>query len=304
MRPRFESAQGYILKDFSHMIDKYISMDYYEPSPEMEFQERYINLFSEIEESLRILNFEKSHENPKNRARIFAEGNNIYFKTPALVNVILNYKIALENGLRLDSKKYVEFSQQANIKYAPNIIKSSQDLYIKAISLVKDIYALKDGSIECLKDFKNKIPEELHDFIYTSKKDKYTWMASHPERIRCLADKINKKLKMDFIAGTAHGSIISATLLSNMLDSGIYFVKFSQFKRKDNKPIISKSDKEYFSDYKKKNVLLFDEDLASGKTLKKLEEILGPIFINYHTGSVIGHYLSDYPDFVSETLFD
>ena len=287
------------------MIDKYISMDYYEPSSEMEFQERYINLFSEIEKSLkRILNFEKSHENPKNRARIFAEGNNIYFKTPALVNVILNYKIALENGLRLDSKKYVEFSQKIALKYTHNTIKNSQDLYIKAISLVKDIYALKDGSIECLKDFKNKIPEELRGFIYTSKKDKYTWMASHPKRIICLADKINKKSKIDLIVGTAHGSIISATLLSNMLGSDIYFVRFSHFKRNDNNPIISDSDMEHLSDYKGKNVLFFDEDLASGKTLKNLEKRLNPIFINHHTGSVIEHYLSDCPEFVAETLFD
>ncbi|MBU1204556.1 MAG: phosphoribosyltransferase [Nanoarchaeota archaeon] len=280
-------------------------MDYYEPSDEMEFQEKYISLFLDIETSLKkILDFEKSHKNPKNKTEIFAEGNNIYFKASALVNVVLNHKIAVENGLELHKKRYVKFSKQTNVEYAPHIIKNSQDLYIEAISLVKDIYALKEGSIECLKDFKSKIPEEFHDFIYTSKKDKYTWMASHPKRIRDLADEINKKSKIDLIIGAAHGSIISATLLSNIINSSVYFIRFSQFKRKDNNPIISKSDMRYLSNYKEKNILLFDEDLASGKTLKNLEKILSPNFINFYTGAVIRHYSAYKPDFVAETWFD
>ena len=287
------------------MIDKYISMDYYEPSDEMQFQEKYINLFLDIETSLKkILDFEKSHKNPKNKTEILADGNNIYFKASTLVNVVLNHKITVENGLELHKKRYVEFSKQANVKYAPHIIKNSQDLYIDAISLAKDIYALKGESPRHLENFKNKIPNVLYDFIYTSKRDKYTWMASHPKRIRDLADEINKKTKIDLIIGAAHGSIMSATLLSNIINSDVYFIRFSQFKRKDNKPIISKSDMRYLSNYKEKNVLLFDEDLASGKTLKNLERILSPNFINFYTGAVIRHYSAYKPDFIAETLFD
>ncbi len=150
----------------------------------------------------------------------------------------------------------MKFSKQANVKYTPYIIKNSQDLYIEAISLSKDIYALKGDPLRHLENFKNKIPNILYDFIYTSKKDKYTWMASHPKRIRDLADKINKKSEIDLIIGAAHGSIMPATLLSNIINSCVYFIRFSQFKRKDNKPIISESDMRYLSNYKKKYCFL------------------------------------------------
>ncbi len=287
------------------MIDEFISINENIPSSEMDFKIEYIELFPEIEKSFkRLLSFKKLNTISKNKKELSKEGNNLYFKSPGLVNVLLNYKICMENGIVLNPRKYAEFSQKDSVAYNKDKIEQSHNLYLESILLLKCIYSLKDKSIEYLNDFKKKIPKELHNLTYASEKDKYTWMASYPKRVKNLADNIKKESKIDLIIGSAHGSIMPATLLSNMINSDLYFIRFSKFKRNDNNPIVSESDEEYLSDYKEKSILFFDEDLASGKTLQNLKNKFSPKFSNYHTAAVIRHYLAYNPDFVAENWFD
>ena len=77
------------------------------------------------------------------------------------------------------------------------------------------------------------------------------------------------------------------------------------FKRDDSAPIISEHDKAFFELYKDKNVLLFDEDVAKGKTLKIFSEALKVYFNNCYTGCALRHYLSPFcPNFVGKEFYD
>jgi len=56
-----------------------------------------------------------------------------------------------------------------------------------------------------------------------------------------------------------------ALVLSELLEVPLYFIRFSMFKRHDEEPIISLSDQAWFFDFRRENVLFYDEDVAGGK---------------------------------------
>jgi hypothetical protein len=77
------------------------------------------------------------------------------------------------------------------------------------------------------------------------------------------------------------------------------------FKRNDEEPIITFSDKSWLFDYKEKNALLYDEDVAGGATLTLFSERMKSLFAQTRTACSIRHAgASIRPDYCAKTWWD
>jgi hypothetical protein len=231
----------------------------------------------------------------------------LYLLTPALVNVALNYKICVEQGLPLHPTHYFEVSERTRFKkhYPPAQVDGANHLFMDAIRTARAVYALDPGSPQALEAFRRELPPRLPSFIYASRQDKYTWRASDPGKIRSLAAQVSKAMRPVIIVGAAHGSIMSGLVFANILQVPLYFIRFSMFKRNDSAPIIAPSDLAVLSAYQAGPALLFDEDVAKGTTLTLFEQTLRPLFLESRTGSVLRHALSPcWPDFIGHAWND
>jgi len=231
----------------------------------------------------------------------------LYLLTPALVNISLNFKVCVEQGLPLHPTYYFEVSEATRFKatYPDRMIEHTNGFFIASIETARMLYALEPDGVERLDRFIRDLPEVISGFIYTSTKDKYTWRASNPAKIKDLADYIQKHVSPTLIVGAAHGSILSGLVLANTLKVPLYFIRFSMFKRNDAAPIMAPSDMAFLEPYREGPVLLFDEDVAKGTTLTKFAETLQPCFQESYTASVLRHALSPCkPDFVGRSWHD
>lgn len=231
----------------------------------------------------------------------------LYLLTPALVNIALNFKVCVEQGLPLHPTYYFEISEATRFKakYPDHMIQHTNAFFVASIETARALYALEPDAVERLNVFIRDLPEIISGFIYTSTKDKYTWRASNPAKIKDLAATIQKHLSPSLIVGAAHGSILSGLILANILKTPLYFIRFSMFKRNDTVPIIAPSDTAFLETYKEGPVLIFDEDVAKGTTLTKFTETLQPFFQESYTASVLRHALSPCkPDFVGRSWHD
>jgi hypothetical protein len=231
----------------------------------------------------------------------------LYLLAPALVNVALNYKVCVEQGLPLHPTYYFEIGEasQFKAKYPDHMVQHTNDFFQASIETARAIYALRPDAPDRLDAFIRDVPEIISGFIYTSTKDKYTWRASQPAKIQDLADFIRKHVSPTLIVGAAHGSILSGLVLANILDVPLYFIRFSMFKRNDTAPILAPSDFSLLAAYQTGPVLLFDEDVAKGTTLTKFAETLKPLFQESYTASVLRHALSPcMPDFIGRSWHD
>ncbi|HWQ07724.1 MAG TPA: phosphoribosyltransferase [Holophaga sp.] len=231
----------------------------------------------------------------------------LYLLAPALVNVALNYKVCVEQGLPLHPTYYFEIVEASRYKakYPGHMIQHTNEFFQASIETARAIYALRPDAMERLDAFIAMLPEIISGFVYTSLKDKYTWRASNPAKIQDLADYIRKHVSPTLIVGAAHGSILSGLVLANILDVPLYFIRFSMFKRNDTEPIMAASDRAFLDGYRAGPVLLFDEDVAKGTTLTKFAETLKPLFDESYTASVLRHALSPcMPDFIGRSWHD
>jgi hypothetical protein len=231
----------------------------------------------------------------------------LYLRAPALVNIALNFKVCVEQGLPLHPTYYFEIgeAERFRAKYPDHMIEHTNEFFRASVAMARAIYALEPDAPTQLDAFIRDLPEVISGFIYTSTKDKYTWRASNPAKIQDLADYILKHVTPRLIVGAAHGSILSGLVLANMLNAPLYFIRFSMFKRNDTAPIIAPSDHAFLADYQEGPVLLFDEDVAKGTTLTKFSEVLQPYFQESYTASVLRHALSPCkPDFVGRSWHD
>jgi hypothetical protein len=231
----------------------------------------------------------------------------LYLLTPALVNVALNYKICVEQGLPLHPTYYFELSERSKFqtRYTEAEVAHAQALFLDSIATARAIFALEPGAMGLLDHYVRELPATILDFVYASTQDKYTWRASNPRRIQALADTVLKDLKPALVVGAAHGSIMSGLIFANIVAAPLYFVRFSMFKRNDKAPILAESDLRFLEPYQTGPVLLFDEDVAKGTTLTKFSQVLGPLFQESYTGSVLRHALSPCrPDFTGHAWSD
>lgn len=231
----------------------------------------------------------------------------LYLLTPALVNVALNYKICVEQGLPLHPTYYFELSERSRFqtRHGEGVVRHAQTLFLDSIATARAIFALEPDAVGLLKHYVEELPETILDFVYASTRDKYTWRASDPRKIASLADMVLKTLKPELVVGAAHGSIMSGLIFANLVGAPLYFVRFSMFKRNDKAPILAKSDLRFLEAYRKGPVLLFDEDVAKGTTLTKFSKVMKPLFDLSYTGSVLRHALSPCrPDFTGHAWSD
>jgi hypothetical protein len=231
----------------------------------------------------------------------------LYLVTPALVNVALNYKICVEQGLPLHPSHYFEVNERTRFKkhYPPAVVAEANARFLDAIATARTIYALDPGAPERLERFRRDLPPILLGFVYASVQDKYTWRASDPGKIRSLAAQVGKAMRPAIIVGAAHGSIMSGLVFANLLAAPLYFIRFSMFKRHDTAPIIADSDLAFLRGYTAGPALLFDEDVAKGTTLTQFGQALQPLFQASSTASVLRHSLSPcWPDFTGHAWND
>jgi hypothetical protein len=231
----------------------------------------------------------------------------LYLLTPAMVNVALNYKICVEQGLPLHPSHYFEVSERTRFKkhYPAAMVATVNDRFLASIAAARAIYALEPRCPEILETFRRELPLILQGFIYASMKDKYTWRASNPRWIASLASQVGKAMEPAIIVGAAHGSIMSGLVFANLLGAPLYFIRFSMFKRNDTAPIISGSDLAFLRQYRAGPALLFDEDVAKGTTLTGFRTALQPLFERSSTASVLRHSLSPCsPDFTGHAWND
>jgi hypothetical protein len=96
-----------------------------------------------------------------------------------------------------------------------------------------------------------------------------------------------------------------ALVLSELLEVPLYFIRFSMFKRHDEEPIISLSDQAWLFDFRGKNAILYDEDVAGGRTLEFFLRRLSPLFGQVKTACSIRHAGSSIrPDFFGRMWWD
>ncbi len=226
---------------------------------------------------------------------------------PAMVNVLLNYKICAEHGLPFHPTVYYELAEARRYRFPHSIVEveSANRLYRASIDLAKGAYALDPLLPQKLASFREGLPAEILAFVYTSTMDRYTWRATEPAKIRGLADLILKEGHPDILVAAAHGAIMPGLILANFLDLPLYFIRFSMFKRKDESPIVSLQDEAWLAGWARGYAIVFDEDVAGGTTLSRFMERIAPLFDRTKSACVIRHAgASIRPDFVGRHWYE
>jgi hypothetical protein len=285
------------------VIDRFLEGEDWDEAPEaMAFAAPYGAILEEIGTLVASLRPASSAE-----PREAAAATRLYVRVPALVNVLLNYKICVEHGLPLHPTVYYELTEAKRYRIDHPIIEleKANRLFRESIELSRKAYRLDPGWGEAAAGFRSRLPPEIPAFVYTGGLDKYTWRASEPVRIAKLADKAQKGYSPELIVAAAHGSIIPALLLAEYLDIPLYFLRFSMFKRKDESPIISLADEAWLSTWRECRVLVFDEDVAKGTTLDVFSRKMKELFVDTRSACVIRHAGSSIrPDFSARLWWD
>ena len=289
------------------MIDEYLGGEDWEtPHPDMDLAEA----FGAILEELACLVGELAagrEGGPRDQAGKVSAARRILVRAPAIVNVLLNYKICAEHGLPFHPTVYYELAEAKRYRLSHPIgkIEEANRLYRQAIGLARSAYRLDPVFPDAARSFGKAMPSELASFVYSGARDKYTWRGTEPALVRRLADSVLAGGKPDVIVAAAHGSIMPALLLSEYLGSPLYFIRFSMFKRSDDSPIVSIADEAWLAAWEKGYALLFDEDVAGGTTLSRFRERLTPFFAQARTACVIRHAgASIRPDYVGRIWYD
>jgi len=231
----------------------------------------------------------------------------LYVRSPGIVNVMLNYKICVEHDLPLHPTVYYELKEarKYRIDYDLPAVDKANRLFLRSIELARAALRLDPGFSFKAEDFLNELPAELPGFLYTGIQDRYTWRGSEPALLERLAARLSESWKPDLIVAAAHGSIMPALLLAEILGVPLYFIRFSMFKRSDEEPIVTFSDQAWLYTYRDAKVLLYDEDVAGGRTLSIFSERLGRLFSTTRTACSIRHAgASISPDFCARVWWD
>ena len=136
--------------------------------------------------------------------------------TPALVNVALNYKVCVEQGLPLHPTHYFELGER-QVAYPESMVAGAQAFFVEAIDAALAVFALDESATARIASLAADIPDGVGDFVYTSTRDTYTWRASEPARIASLAADVRASVKPVLVVGAAHGAITAALVLASLL---------------------------------------------------------------------------------------
>lgn len=271
-----------------------------EPPDAMEFNLPYAALLESVAELADLIRAHPDDDMADSAARLYA-------RVPGIVNVMLNHKICVEHGLPLHPTVYYELKEArryridhdlGEIDKANRLFLASIDLARAALRLDPDIRARTDAFIGLL-------PAAVRGFVFTGIRDKYTWRGSDPALLERLAATLKREWEPDLVIAAAHGSIGAGLLLAELLEKPLYFIRFSMFKRNDEEPIVGFSDDAWLYSYRTGRVLLYDEDVAGGRTLTLFTEKLAPLFSETRTACSIRHAGSSIkPDFSARVWWD
>lgn len=287
------------------VIDTWLlGQDWNDPPESMAFSLKYRNLLNQIGVLVgSILSDRPGLPNRHTEERAV----DLYVRAPAIVNVMLNYKICVEHSLPLHPTVYYELKEakRYNVEHSLLDIENANRLFRESVSLARSAVRLDAGWQSKADFFMSRLKPELLSFLYSGSADKYTWRGSDPEKLQALSAKVRSEFQPRLIIAAAHGSIMPALLFAEYLDAELYFIRFSMFKRNDEEPIVSFSDRAWLSGFKNERVLLFDEDVAGGTTLRLFTEKLGPLFPRMKTACVIRHAGAAFrPDFTAKVWWD
>ncbi|HAP44428.1 MAG: hypothetical protein A2087_09635 [Spirochaetes bacterium GWD1_61_31] len=286
------------------MIDRLLYADWDEAPAAMDFELPY-GLAIERCRSLVALLAKK--EAPGDAAS-WDKAVELYVHAPAIVNVALNYLICVELGLPLHPTEYIDLNTAPRkaARYPASLRASVERLVIDAIGLARSAYRLDAGFGAAADRFLLKLPAGLEKFVYTSTADKYTWRGAEPSKVKALADSVLARGQPSLALGAAHGAIMAGLMLAEYLDCPLWFVRFSLFKRRDSGPVITECDIKIITDASNRGeILVFDEDSASGTTLTILAAELRKYAPKLRTGAVIRHITTSFqPDHVGKTWWD
>jgi len=280
--------------------------DWNSPPEEMEFQCSYQDLLESLSSDCASLGDSRETQgrySPGDLERALR----LYIMAPGIVNVMLNYKICVEHGLPLHPSVYYELKEarKYRIDHGLPVVEGANRLYRESILLARKALALDRQFPMLERNFLQRLPLELRHFVYTGIRDRYTWRGSEPAILLRLAGMLRRDYDPDIIVAAAHGAIMPALLLAEFLGKPLYFIRFSMFKRHDEEPIVSFSDKAWLSGFSTSRAVLYDEDVAGGRTLSLFAQRLSPLFGEAKTACSIRHAgASIRPDFAGTTWWD
>lgn len=287
------------------MIDDFLFCDWDDAPAAMDFELPYGELFGRCSRIVdELCTRDGDHDDPAS----WQSALELYVMAPALINVLLNYSVCIQFGLPLHPTEYFEVDQAGSSIgcYGADMEREAFDLLDRAIALSRAAYRLDPGFSTMAASLAADIPKMLRGFLYTSRRDKYTWRAAEPAKVRALASSVLAKRRPRLAIGAAHGSIMAGLFLAELLDCDLWFLRFSMFKRNDKAPVVSPRDEERIRSYGDGgDVLVFDEDSASGTTLGLLAARIKGIAPMARTGAVIRHLSSTFrPDHVGRIWSD
>ncbi|HUX36331.1 MAG TPA: hypothetical protein VMV44_00395 [Rectinemataceae bacterium] len=260
----------------------------------------------------------------------------LFVRAPAIINVVLNWKICLEQGLPLHPTHYFEVNDRTrnSVAWPADLVAEAVKVFSTSIRVARALMRLDPVAVDEIRSLRAGIDPAVLDFVFTSVPDKYTWRASEPAKILALASRIEKDrdfykgpglghvarlegrsvpgptgLVVDppggLVVGAAHGSLVPGLILAETLGWKLWYIRFSMFKRNDREPVISESDIAKLAPFRISPVLIFDEDVAKGTTLRLFTEKLFPLFDNRRSASVLRHGLASFrPDFSGVQWYD
>jgi len=243
-------------------------------------------------------------------AGFYRDSLELYVRLPAIINVVLNWKICLEQGLPLHPTRYFEVNESTRGKdlHPPEDVRRAQEAFLAALALAGALVALDPQAPVLGARLRLTTGRDIGDFVFTSLPDKYTWRACDPAKILTLAARIETSRGGDppaFLVGAAHGSLLPGLVLAGTLGLELYYLRFSMFKRKDQVPVVGDSDLAWLAARRDRPALLFDEDVAKGRTMEIFRSEVAPLLGEVATAAVIRHGLSAFrPDFVGLQWFD
>lgn len=286
------------------MIDRFLYSDWDEAPAAMDFEMPYGAATQRCAELVGSL----SGTEPPGDESSRRDAEELYLLAPAIVNVALNYRICVDFGLPLHPTEYIQIGGGGlpRVRYGAAREAGARRLFDGALGLARAAYRLDSRFGERAERFLGGMPPGLESFVYTSRADRYTWRGAEPEKVRALAAAISAEGRPSLIVGAAHGAIMPGLLLAEYLSCPLWFLRFSMFKRSDAGPVVSDWDEKRIRLAAADGaVVAFDEDSASGATLRILVERLAAMVPRVRSGVVIRHVSSGFsPDFVGRTWWD
>lgn len=288
------------------MIDDFLHADWDEPPALMDMELSYgeaLATAASLAEGL-------SRAAPPGGPDEWRDAQRLYLLAPAVINVILNYKICVEFGLVLHATEYIDFTRKPGrvVRYLPVTKAEALRLFEEALSQARALVRLEPGAAARAARLARELPPGLAGFVYSSRRDKYTWRGAEPAKVKALGDAVSKGLGRPpaLLVGAAHGSIMPGLILAEYLGCPLWFVRFSMFKRRDAEPVVSAVDEERIRQAAALGpVVVFDEDCASGATLKAMAERIGPLAPGLKAAAVIRHASSSFkPDYAGKVWWD